>query len=70
MIDLTADVLNEWAEKHKAKLTPDQYRIVTDGARWMKTMNQKEAEFSEVLKRGYREHMVKVLDVLTGFDKR
>ena len=68
MIELTADVLREWAEKHKAELTHEQYVTLIHGALDIKTMSQKEAQHSEVLKRLYREQMVKVLDVLTGFN--
>lgn len=66
MIDLTADVLRDWAEKHEAELTHEQYVTLIHGANDIKTMSQKEAQHSEALKRLYREQMVKVLDVLTG----
>jgi hypothetical protein len=67
MIELTADILRDWAEKHKGELTPEQYTTLIHGAMDITTMSQKEAQYSEALKRLYREQMVKVLDVLTGF---
>lgn len=70
MTELTADVLRDWAEKHKGELTHEQYTTLVHGSLDIKTMSQKEAQHSEALKRLYREQMVKVLDVLTGINRR
>lgn len=67
MFDLTADALKDWADKHKAELTAEQYTVLVHGALDIKTMSQKEAQHSEVLKRKFRDQMVKVLDVIAGF---
>lgn len=67
---LTAEALRKWLDEHGEKLSDEQRLAIEFAIRDIKTMSQKEAAYSPVLRRAYMENMTKVLDILTGFHSK